>query len=272
MKQSYQYDSLQQCLAELKEIGKEIEKDGLPAEICPFNIYLLGYGNVSKGCQEILANFPITKIAPESLADLEINHKSNQIYLSIFQEKHLVERRDGSPFKLSDYFINGKEYKSQMEQYLPYCSIYMSGIYWAPGYPIFLKNRQLDKLPDKQPKLVMIGDITCDIEGSIEATRKVTMPDNPVFIYNPATDELTDGFKGKGFAVCAIDNLPCEFPREASDFFSSALETFVPAMLDNNFGKPIVDSSLPKEMQPAVIAHLGKLEKKYQYLNKYLNR
>ena len=272
VKQSYQYESLEQCLTELREIGEEIEKEGLPAEICPFNICLLGYGNVSIGCQEILAAFPITKVEPDYLAGLEINHKSNQMYLSVFKEEHLVQRKNGSKFQLSDYFVNGKEYRSKMEQYLPYCSMYMSGIYWASGYPVFLKNSELGKLQSKQPKLIMIGDITCDIEGSIEATRKVTMPDNPVFIYNPATDKLTDGFKGAGFAVCAIDNLPCEFPREASDFFSSVLEPFVPAMLDNDYSQPIVNSSLPNEMQPAVIAHLGKLEEKYQYLNKYLIR
>ncbi|MCF7911038.1 MAG: hypothetical protein K9M99_00795 [Candidatus Cloacimonetes bacterium] len=272
VKQSYQYESLEQCLAELRKIGKEIEREGLPAEICPFNICLLGYGNVSIGCQEILEAFPIKEVSPEALAGLEISHESNRLYLSIFREEHLVERKDGGEFQLSDYFVNGKDYKSKMEQYLPYCTMYMSGIYWAPGYPVFLKNSELGKLQGEQQKLIMIGDITCDIEGSIEATRKVTMPDNPVFIYNPVTDSLTDGFKGAGFAVCAIDNLPCEFSREASDFFNSALQPFVPAMLDNDYSQPIAVSILPAEIQPAVIAHLGKLEDKYQYLQKYLNR
>jgi Alanine dehydrogenase/PNT, N-terminal domain len=272
VKQSYQYESLEQCLEELRKIGREIESEGLPAEICPFNICLLGYGSVSIGCQEILAAFPISEVAPDALADLEISHESNKMYMAIFKEKHLVEKKDDSEFSLSDYFVNGKDYKSKMERYLPYCTMYMSGIYWAPGYPVFLKNSELVKLQSEQPKLVMVGDITCDIEGSIEATRKVTMPDNPVFIYNPKTDGLTDGFKGSGFAVCAIDNLPCEFPKEASDFFNSRLESFVPAMLDNDYSMPIADSTLPAEMQPAVIAHLGKLEDNYQYLEENLNR
>jgi len=272
VKQSYQYESLKQCLAELKEIGEEIKRDGLPAEICPFNICLLGYGNVSIGCQEILAAFPIHQVEPPALAGLEINHRTDEMYLSIFKEEHLVERKDGTGFELSDYFVNGDQYKSKMEQYLPYCTMYMSGIYWASGYPVFLKNSELGKLQSEQPKLVMIGDITCDIEGSIEATRKVTMPDNPVFIYNPTTDELTDRFKGEGFAVCAIDNLPCEFPREASDFFNSVLEPFVPAMLDNDYDSSIADSTLPEEIKPACIAHQGKLEDNYKYLEEFLNR
>jgi len=270
VKQSYQYDSLEQCLAELREIGEEITRDGLPAEICPFNICLLGYGNVSIGCQEILTSFPIEEVMPDELADLEEKHSKNRMYLSVFCEEHLVERKDGGEFQLGDYFVNGNQYKSKMEKYLPYCTMYMSGIYWASGYPIFLKNSELKKLQSEQPKLVVIGDITCDIEGSIEATRKVTMPDNPVFIYNPETDGLTDGFKGTGFALCAIDNLPCEFPREASDFFSAMLSPFVEGMLNNEFGKKLGDSTLPAEMIKACIVKQGKLETAYTYLEEYL--
>jgi alpha-aminoadipic semialdehyde synthase len=272
VKQSYQYDSLKQCLHELKAIGEEIRREGLPAEICPFNICLLGYGNVSVGCQEILSSFPIKQIQPEDLAGLEKEHDNKVLYLAVFKEKHLVERKDSGEFSLSDYFVNGSDYKSKMEEYLPYCTMYMSGIYWAPGYPVFLKNSELKKLQNEMPKMVVIGDITCDIEGSIEATRKVTMPDNPVFIYNPVTDEIIDGFKGEGFAVCAIDNLPCEFSKEASDFFSSALEPFVEAMLENDYLQPIAESTLPEEIKKACIVHKGRLEEDFDYLEMYLNK
>jgi hypothetical protein len=273
VRQSYQYESLTQCLRELKEIGKEISEDGLPAEICPFNICLLGYGNVSIGCQEILSSFPVEMVEPDSLAELEVSHRSDTLYLSVFKEKHLVERKDGAPFDLRDYFVHGKEYKFKMEEYLPFCSMYMSAIYWAPGYPVFLKNEELGRMQKEgQSKLVMIGDITCDIDGSVQATHKVTMPDNPVFIYNPATDKITDGFKGGGFAVCAIDNLPCEFSKEASDFFSDALMPFTKAMLDNDYSQPIALSALPEEIKPACLAHQGKLEPGYDYLEKFLNR
>lgn len=270
VKQSYQYNSLEECLAELKEVGKEITEQGLPEEICPFNICLLGYGNVSIGCQEILASLPIEQVEPDKLASLGNEHSVNKLYLSIFREEHLVERKDGGEFSLKDYFVNGTEYKSKMEQYLPYCSMYMNGIYWAPGYPVFLKNSELAKMQADKPKLVMIGDITCDIEGSIQATRKATMPDNPVYIYNPQTDEITDGFVGNGFAVCAVDNLPCEFPREASDFFSSALEPFVEAMLENDYSQALSAGSLPAEIKKACIAHQGKLEDNFRYLEDYL--
>ncbi|MCF7919060.1 MAG: hypothetical protein K9N06_04005 [Candidatus Cloacimonetes bacterium] len=270
IKQSYQYDSLPQCLEELKEIGREIAENGLPSEICPFNICLLGYGHVSQGCQEILAAFPVEQVEPEELAGLEDKHVNNKMYMAIFREEHLVERRDGGEFNLEDYFAHGDEYKSKMEEFLPYCTMYMSGIYWAPGYPIFLKNRELRKLAGDMPKLIMIGDITCDIDGSVEATHKVTMPDNPVFIYDPATDKITDGFKGAGFAVCAIDNLPCEFSREASDFFSSALMPFVEAMLNTDYAKSLTTCGLPAEMKSACIVHLGELAAEYQYLKKYL--
>ncbi len=270
VKQSYQYESLTQCMDELKEIGKEIARDGLPSEICPFNIFLLGYGHVSIGCQEILSVLPVEKVKPEELAELENKHAKNKLYQVIFNEEHMVERKDGGKFQLNDYFNHGDQYKSRMEEYLPWCTMYMNGIYWAGGYPVFLKNAELKKLQTGQPRLIMIGDITCDIKGSIEATQKITKPDNPVYIYNPETDQLTDGFKGAGFALCAIDNLPCEFPAEASDFFSHALMPFVGTMLNNDYTKPIEKSSLPAAIRSACIVHQGKLEADYQYLEKYL--
>lgn len=270
VKQSYEYDSLEECIEELKKIGKEIKEKGLPKEICPFNIFILGYGNVSIGCQEILSALPVEEIAPDDFAGLKKDVRTDRMYMAVFKEKHLVERRDDSSFDLADYFKNGSEYKSKMEKFLPYCSMYMNGIYWAPGYPVFLKNSELAKLDEEKPKMVMIGDITCDIEGSIEATRKATMPDDPVFIYDPKTDEITDGFNGSGFAICAIDNLPCEFPREASDFFSSRLMPFVPALLDNDYSKELSCSGFPQEMKSACITHNGKLQPEYKYLEKFL--
>lgn len=271
VKQSYEYPSLQECLQELKEVGREIERDGFPTEIAPFNVFLLGYGHVAQGCKEILSVFPIEEIEPDSLFEQK-ETDPHKIYLAVFKEKHLVERKDTGEFELSDYFEHGSEYKSRLEKYLEFCTMYMNAIYWAPGYPVFLKNSELKKMNDESPKMIMVGDITCDIEGSIEATRKVTMPDNPVFIYNPDSDDISDGFTGKGFAICAIDNLPCEFSKEASDFFSNALMPFVEDMLNTDYSKTLAEGGLPPQMQGACLVRQGKLQDSYKYLIEYLKK
>ena len=270
VKHSYQYKSVQDAIDQIGVIGKEIEENGLPAEITPLNIFLLGYGHVAQGCHEILAALPIENIEPDEFEDQSKNYKDNIIYVSVFKEEHLVERKDGGDFGLHDYFANNSDYKSRLEQYLKYCSIYMNAIYWTSQCPVFLPNSYLQSIQDKSPKLIIIGDITCDIAGSVQATVKETSPDNPVFVFNAKTGKETDGYKGEGFAVMAVDNLPCEFPKEASDNFSKALMPFIERMLLNNYSKPIIDSTLPNEIKSACIAHHGKLEKDFQYLEKFI--
>lgn len=270
VKHSYEYESVQNAIDHLKIIGKEVEKNGLPKEIIPLNIFLLGYGHVAVGCQEILTALPIVEIVPDKLAEHSQNYDNNKIYLSVFKEEHLVERKDGGKFSLQDYFENNSDYKSQLEQYLPFCSVYMNAIYWTPECPVFLPNWYLKKIQDKNPKLIIIGDITCDIEGSVQATVKATWPDNPVFIFNAKTGEISDGYKGEGFADMTVDNLPCEFPREASDTFSNSLKPFMEKILLNDYSQSIEKSDFPVEIKKACIAHQGKLQPEYEYLKEYL--
>ena len=146
----------------------------------------------------------------------------------------------------------------------------MNAIYWTPECPVFLPNSYLKNIQEMQSKLVIIGDITCDIEGSVQATKKSTWPDNPVFIFNAETDKITDGYEGEGFAVMAVDNLPCEFPKEASDTFSNSLMPFMENMLLNDYSKSIQESNLPAEIKKACITHHGKLEPDFRYLEEYL--
>jgi alpha-aminoadipic semialdehyde synthase len=258
------------AIRQLKVIGKEIEEKGLPQEICPLNVFLMGYGHVSHGARKILEALPFEEIDPDELRSKQTELHNNKIYIATFKEKHMVERMDDGVFSLPHYYNHPGLYRSHMEQYLKYCSVYVNAIYWDPHSPVFLPKYILQKMQTKKQKLIIIGDITCDIKGSIAATVKSTWPDNPVFIYDAKTGKENDGYQGEGFAVMAVDNLPCEFPQEASDNFSNALMPFMEAMLLNDYSKPVRESSLPDEIRKACITHQGKLLKDYQYLKEYL--
>ena len=270
VKHAFQYKSVKDAIKHLKVIGKEITENGLPAEICPLNVFLMGYGHVSHGARKILKALPFEEIDPDELHSKQSELNNNEIYISTFKEKHMVERKDRKEFVLQHYYDNPAEYNSRMEEYLNLCSIYMNAIYWDPNSPIFLPQDYLKNIQGKNQKLIIIGDITCDINGSVQATIKPTWPDNPVFIYNAKTGKDTDGYKGEGVAVMAVDNLPCEFPQEASDNFSRALKPFMEILLTNDYSKSIPDSGLPDEIKKACITHQGKLTKDYQYLKESL--
>ncbi|MBA3043790.1 hypothetical protein FP804_01480, partial [archaeon] len=158
---------------------------------------------------------------------------------------------------------------SKFDKYLRDLTILVNAIYWDKIYPRLVTKKYLKENYGKT-RLKVIGDIGCDINGAIECTSKVTEPDNPVFVYNPLTDKTTDGFKGEGVVVLAVDNLPCELPKDSSRDFSSALKKFMPEIAKADFSVNFDDCSLPPEIKNAVIVYHGKLTSNYQYLEKYL--
>ncbi len=121
-----------------------------------------------------------------------------------------------------------------------------------------------------QPRLKVIGDISCDIEGSIECTVKSTEPEEPCFVYNPLTGEATDGCEGDGVTVMAVDILPSELPRDASEGFGGVLKDFIPAIVDADLAAPFEELALPAPIKRAVIVHRGELTPDFAYLQRYL--
>ena len=275
IKKAYEYESVDDIKVAFKKIGNEISENGLPDEICPLVVGFTGYGNVSKGAQEILDCFPFIEIIPEDLLSLKKknNISKNHLYKVVFKENDIVEPKDESAkFELQNYFSHPEKYKSQFAKYLSHLTILMNCIFWSLGSPRLITKAALKELTagGKQLKLKVIGDISCDIEGSIEITSKITEPDNPTYIYNPLTDTEIDGNKGNGVIVVGRDNLPCEIPKDASASFSEALVDFIPNLLAANSSGKLDVMELPKELQTALILQDGKLTKDYTYLKKFL--
>ncbi|MCF7857993.1 MAG: hypothetical protein K9N07_01510 [Candidatus Cloacimonetes bacterium] len=266
MKQAYQYRSVNDAVEHLDKIGKEIRKNGLPEEINPVVVFLMGYGHVSHGARIILNALPLEEIKPEDLSAKYSKLKNNKIYISTFKEKHMVRAKNGNEFNLLHYYKNPLKYESRMEEFLDFCSIYVNAIYWSPESPVFVTNEYLKK----NKKMIIIGDISCDINGSVAATIKATTSDHPVYVYNAESRSDQEGYQGDGVAVMSVDNLPCEFSKESSDNFSKALSPFIESLLTNDYKKPIKNSTLPDEIKKACIAHQGKLEEDYTYLTEYL--
>jgi alpha-aminoadipic semialdehyde synthase len=192
----------------------------------------------------------------------------------VFKEEHMVEPTTaGKKFDLQDYYQHPAGYRSTFEQYIPSLSILMNCIFWSAQYPRLLtKQFTKERFGKKEkPRLKIIGDISADVNGAIEFTEKTTSPDNPVFVYNPTTNTIKDGYEGDGIVVMAVDNLPCELPKESSESFSEILSRFVPEIMSADFTAPDFETiALPAEIKNAVVLYQGKLTPAYQYINKYL--
>ncbi|MFZ0388837.1 MAG: bifunctional lysine ketoglutarate reductase /saccharopine dehydrogenase family protein [Calditrichia bacterium] len=271
------YDSLKDAKRSISEVGKKIANTGLPDSLVPLIFGITGYGQVSLGAQEILDLLPHQEIAPKELAGFikKKQYSKHQIYKVIFKEEDLVKPvSEKDSFQLQDYYQNPRKYKSCFGEFLPYLTVLVNGIYWEPKYPRLVTKefmRYLYKQNSGQ-NVRVIGDITCDIEGSVEMTVKSTNSENPVFVYEPLSGQILDGWEGKGPVILAVDKLPAELPREASETFGAALMPFVPSLAQAEFDCDFINLSLPREIIGAVIAHRGELTPEFKYLTDYLNK
>ncbi len=275
VKQSYQYDSLADAKAEISEVGREIAEKGLPKKLLPLTIGFTGYGNVSVGAQEIAALLPIKEVSPEKLLELQTRKDlpDNIIYKTVFHEKHISKPKDSNHnFELQDYYNHPEKYENNFEQYIPHLTILMNCMYWDTRYPRIFTREFARKLYEKgEPKIKVVGDVTCDPDGSIEFTHKGTEIDDPVFVYDPIRNEPEMGFKGNGILVMAVDILPSELPRDSSEAFGDALVNFMKPIADANFETDFNDLELPTPVKKAMILHKGKLTPGYKYIQQYLD-
>jgi saccharopine dehydrogenase (NAD+, L-lysine-forming) len=118
--------------------------------------------------------------------------------------------------------------------------------------------------------LKVIGDISCDIEGSVECTIKATEPGNPVYVYLADKDAKEWGWKGDGPVIMAVDTLPSELPREAAIYFGGLLMPFIQAIGKADYSIEFGELDLPPEIKKAVIVHNGKLTPDYEYISEFL--
>ena len=113
-------------------------------------------------------------------------------------------------------------------------------------------------------------DISCDIGGSIEINCRSTTPAAPCYTYFPDSDLYREGVSRLGVTVMAVDNLPCEFPREASTSFSKALRDFVGEIVAADFTQEWDQIHLSRPIKKAVILYRGRFAPDYEYMKKFL--
>jgi alanine dehydrogenase len=273
--QTHTYHDLAEAKEALGRVAARIRAEGLPDEITPLIVGVAGYGNVSRGAQEMLDLLPVREIEPEQVAAVAADAEASRhhVYKAVFKEWHMVEPASpGQTFELQDYYQHPEKYRGVFEQYLPHLTILVNAIFWTERYPRLVTRSYLKSLfeGDAQPRLRVIGDISCDVEGAIECTLKSTEPGDPVYVYDPLTGQIIEGYEGPGVAVMAVDILPSELPREASSYFSHILQPFLPAIAHCDYTVPFAELDLPPEIKRAVIVHQGQLTPDYQYIQQYL--
>jgi saccharopine dehydrogenase (NAD+, L-lysine-forming) len=263
---AHRYGDLAHFEREFVTVANDVRNHGLPDAIRPLVCGFAGYGQVSRGAQHIYDLLPVKEIAPEELPALPA--EANTCYKVIFREEHMVERVDSSqPFQLQEYYQHPERYRANFFGHVRHLTVLVNCIYWEPKYPRMITREQFRELyAGDQPRLRVVGDITCDVDGSLACTPRATDPGSPIYVYDPTTGQTRDGVAGNGPVVLAVSFLPCELPVDASNHFSSSFAPFVPGLAKADFSGSLEQSGLPPELQRATIVYRGALTEPYRHL------
>jgi len=275
VRRAHQYGSLEEALSHLARLGEAIRAFGIPPPRRPIVCGFTGSGHVTRGAMEVFERLPVVDIEPEALLELgeDRDRPRNVVYRCLFAREHRYRRSADGGFDAAELAERPERYESGLTPYLPHLTLLVHGAYWEPDQPRVVSRAQLAAIfaREPQPKLRVLGDLSCDIDGGIEATVRATTPGQPVFVYDPLSgDGSVDGVEGRGVVVLAVDNLPCELPVEASQHFGDSLVRFVPRLARTDWSAPLGELGLPPEIAGAVVAHRGALAPDYRYLERAL--
>ena len=106
--------------------------------------------------------------------------------------------------------------------------------------------------------------MSCDIDGPVASTIRPSTIADPFYGYDPKTEKEVAFDAENAITVMAVDNLPCELPKDASEGFGDTfLDHVIPAFV-NGDKDGILDRA---KMTTAV----GTLTKRYSYLQDYVD-
>ncbi len=274
LRQASTYADLDEAKRAIAAVGSRFAETDLPEEVSPLVIGIAGYGNVSRGAQEILDLLPVDACRPADLLEAgQPTRTDSPVVKVVFREEDTVAPlAEGKRFELQEFYDHPERYRAAFERFLPSLHALVNCIYWEPRYPRLVTADAVRELyARKRPSLRVIGDISCDVGGAIEVTTEAREPDDPVYVVDPETGAVRSGIEGDGPAILAVEILPTELPREASAAFSGTLRRFVPALARADHAVSYDRLNLPPELKRAVICHRGRLTPDYRYLERHLD-
>ncbi len=216
-------------------------------------IIITGDGRVARGSLEFLEFANIQKVLPDEY--LQYNN-SSAIFCNLPTSAY-VSNKDGNVFDLQ-HFINSPEmYISVLDKYMPSTSMLISSHYWDPKSPRLFEKKDIEKYNN----LKVIGDITCDVNGSIPTTsRPSTIIDPYYYIDRTTLQEINQ--HNQALAIMAVDNLPSELPKDSSkEFGDGIVKEVLPYILEKDDGR----------IKRATITENGYFLPSYKYLTNYIN-
>ena len=216
-------------------------------------IIITGDGRVARGSLEFLEFANIQKVLPDEYLQ---NNNSSAIFCNLPTSAY-VSNKNGSIFDLQNFINSPEMYISVLNKYMPSTNMLISSHYWDPKSPRLFEKKDIEK----NNNLKVIGDITCDVNGSIPTTsRSSTIIDPYYYVDRITMQEINQ--HDQALAVMAVDNLPSELPKDSSkEFGDGILKEVLPYILEKDDGR----------IKRATITENGYFLPSYKYLTNYIN-
>ena len=247
---TYSIKQMSEC-HNFAEAQQEFAKVKLPM----LKIVLTGTGRVSKGAAFLLDLLEIKKVGAYNFC---YNEFDEAVYTQL-NSGEMYYREGFDKFNADDYHAEPEAYQSNFYPFTKSADVMINGIYWDERIPKFFSAEQMK---EKDFRIGIISDITCDIapQASVPSTLKPSTISDPYYGYNAANAGIVEAFSPGSIDIMAIDNLPNELPRDASEDFGNI---FMSRIL------PELKKPGSKILYKATIAAEGQLNDPYLYLSDY---
>lgn len=241
-----------ETLADLDEMKNELDKITLPN----IKITLSGSGKVAYGAKEVLDHLGVKQVSDA----LYLTSKFTEPVYCLIDVMEYNKRSDG---KVGDKYAFYKDPSSYISNFMPYAKetdFFIAGHFYGDGAPYLFTREDAKK---KEFNIKYVADISCDVNGPVASTIRPSTIADPIYGYDPITESEVDYKSNNAITVMAVDNLPCELPKDASEGFGDMfLEHVIPAFY-NNDTNGILDR--------AQMTSNGKLTERYSYLQDYVD-
>jgi len=240
--------------ADRLEMESELKKIVIPNTT---KIVLTGSGRVGKGANEILELCGFQGVKPTDFIGNEFNLP---VYTQL-DARDYYAKADGSAIDEVAFHKSGAGHISTFKKYLKAADIYFSCHYWSNTSPVIITN---EDLCDKDLRTTVIADISCDINGPIASTIRASTIADPLYGYDPITEKEVDFMTPGSIGVMAVDNLPCELPKDASvDYGNDLINQVFPFLFGEDPDK-IIERASETDLN-------GKLMPDFEYLRDYVS-
>lgn len=203
------------------EMESELSKVKFPANT---KLVLTGFGRVGHGARETLAKLGMKEVDKEAFLSEEFDEA---VFTHLNTQDYNRRKSDGG-FDKSEFYKDPSGYESCFMQYASVANMYIPCHYWSEGSPFIFTRSDMK---EKAWNISVVADISCDIDGPVASTIRPSTIADPIYGYDPETESEVDFTKENAIAVMAVDNLPCELPKDASaDFGNELIKHVLPAL------------------------------------------